>query len=269
MTINRHSLGSTPRFRFSIAVGVSIAVTALLTGCSDPSAGYLYNETDHDYRKRHAVTVESTVARNWITFAKAQGHLSAADNDKLQRYFSDFIVAGHGHITARLATRGLTLAVRNNRLAALREVARNQGIKAEELEVFLTPVIKTPKGSADIELGYIRYIAGLPNCPDWSKNVDNNRANSDHSNFGCATQSNLGAMLVDPADLIKPRKSRAADGATVDTRIRTVGVPRGHPKKGVGTVGAGSPVVPAASGTGSAPAPEGTTTGQSSTETTE
>jgi pilus assembly protein CpaD len=275
MTIKRHSdkLASHSRFavhrRFSVAVVASIAVTGLLTACSNPNAEYQYEETDHNYRKRHAVTVESTVARNWITFAHGQGQLSAADNDKLQRYFSDFIVAGHGHITARLATKGLTLAVRNNRLAALRQVAKDQGIKDDELEVFVTPVIKTPKGSVDLELGYIRYVAGLPVCPDWSKNVDDNTSNSNHSNFGCATQSNLGAMLVDPADLIKPRKSRAADGAAVDIRIRTVGIPRGHPKKGVGTVGAGSPVVPSASGTGSAPAPEGTTTGQSSTETTE
>jgi pilus assembly protein CpaD len=263
MTIYQH------KSRFSFAVVAAIAVTALLTACSDPYAELDYRGEDHDYRKRHAVTVESTVARNWITFAKAQGHLSATDTDKLQRYFSDFIVAGHGHITARLATKGLSLAVRNDRLATLRQVATNQGIKTEELEILLTPVINTSKGSADLELGYIRYIAGLPVCPDWSKNVDDNSDNSNHSNFGCATQSNLGAMLVDPADLIKPRKSRAADGAAVDVRIRTVGIPRAHPKKGVGTVGAGSPVVPTASGTGSAPTPEGATTSQSSTETTE
>jgi pilus assembly protein CpaD len=243
-------------------------VLLLLSGCSNPNSEFQYNEEDHNYRKRHAVTVESTVARNWISFGRGQATLTATDTNKLQRYFSDFVVAGHGHITARLATRDVTLAVRNSRRAALRQVARDQGLKPEELDIIMVPDIQTPKGQADLELGYIRYVAGLPTCPDWSKNVDDNSENSTHSNFGCATQSNFGAMLVDPADLLKPRKSRAADGATVDNRIRSVAIPRGHPKKGVGTVGAGSPVVPATSGVGSAPAPEGSTTSQSSTETT-
>ena len=248
-------------------VAAAIGLTFLLSACADPFADYQYKETEHDYRKRHAITVESTVARNWISFGKGRAVLSASDQDKLQRYFSDFVVAGHGHITARLATKGVTLAVRNSRRAAILQVATDQGIKPSELEIILTPDIRTPKGGADLELGYIRYLAGLPDCPDWSKNVDDNTKNSLHSNFGCATQSNLGAMLVDPADLIKPRKSRAADGAAVDNRIRSVGIPRGHPKKGVGTVGAGSPVVPPSSGSGSAPAPEGTSTGQTSTDT--
>ena len=249
-------------------VGGALLIPLALAGCSDPSAPFNYDEKEHDYRKRHAVTVESTIARNWISFRRGQAVLTATDTDKLQRYFSDFVVAGHGHITARLSTANITLAVRNNRIAVLRQIARDQGIRPDELAILLMPELKTPKGGADLELGYIRYIAGLPDCPDWGKNVDDNTKNTNHSNFGCATQSNLGAMVVDPSDLIRPRKSRAADGATVDRVIRTISVPRAHPKKGVGTVGAGAPVVPAATGAGTTPAPEGAATNQQSTAPT-
>jgi pilus assembly protein CpaD len=269
MTVNSHNSMLRSRRFLSLKVFVSLSAIALVSACSDPWAEYQYREEDHDYRSRHAVTVESTVARNWINFAEGQATISPAGRDKLERYFSDYIVAGHGHITVRVATSGLRLAVRNNRIAAVRQLAGESGLRWNELEIRQTSTIKTAKGKADLELGYIRYVAGLPNCPDWSKNVDDNSKNTTHSNFGCATQSNLGAMIVDPADLVRPRKARAADGATVDSSIRTVNVPRTHPKKGVGTVGAGSPVVPASTGTGSAPAPEGTTTTQASTSTTE
>ena len=249
-------------------VSGALLIPLALSGCGASLGPYDYNEKEHDYRKRHAITVESTVARNWINFRPGQAALTATDTNKLQRYFNDFIVAGHGHITARMATANISLAVRNNRIAALRQVAREQGVKQRELEILLTPELQTPKGRADLELGYIRYVAGLPDCPDWGKNVDDNSRNTDHSNFGCATQSNLGAMVVDPSDLIRPRKSRAADGATVDNAIRTVNVPRAHPKKGVGTVGAGAPVIPGAAGAGATPAPEGATTNQQSTTPT-
>ena len=249
-----------------LAAVFSLMAALTLSACVDPAKPYVYEAEEQEYRKRHAITVESTVARNWIVFGQGQGKLSSANTDKLQRYFSDFVVSGHGHIIIRLATQNVTLAVRNARLTAVKQVARDEGVKPSELEVVLSTVVPTRKGPADLELGYVRYIAGLPDCPDWSKNVDDNTSNTSHSNFGCATQSNFGAMLVDPADLLRPRKSRAADGATVDNRIRTKDIPRGHPERGVGTVGAGTPVQASDTGTGSTPAPEGqTTAGQTST----
>jgi pilus assembly protein CpaD len=256
------ALAKRPAFGKGVWTGLVLAATLMVSACVDPSEPYRYEAKEQDYRQRHAITVESTVARNWIIFAADQKSLTAADTDKLYRYFSDYVVAGHGPVTARLATQNLTLAVRNARLSAVRRIAREQGLRPDELEVVMMPVIPTPKGPVDLELGFIRYIAGLPDCPDWSKNVDDNTANSTHSNFGCATQSNFGAMLVDPADLLRPRKSRAPDGATVDNRIRTKDIPRTHPKKGVGTISAGAPVRATDTGTGSAPAPEGGSTAQ-------
>jgi pilus assembly protein CpaD len=48
-----------------------------------------------------------------------------------------------------------------------------------------------------------RSKASVPGCPDWSSNSDFNPNNGLSSNYGCATNSNLSAMVANPEDLIR------------------------------------------------------------------
>jgi pilus assembly protein CpaD len=43
--------------------------------------------------------------------------------------------------------------------------------------------------------------AHVPNCPDWSSQDVHSAARTD-SNYGCASNSNLAAMIADPNDLL-------------------------------------------------------------------
>jgi pilus assembly protein CpaD len=63
-----------------------------------------------------------------------------------------------------------------------------------------------------VELVLERYLVTLPACPDWSRQSGTDFANQPHSNFGCATQSNLGLMVAEPADLVRGRTLGPADG---------------------------------------------------------
>ncbi|MCB2048112.1 MAG: CpaD family pilus assembly protein [Novosphingobium sp.] len=47
-----------------------------------------------------------------------------------------------------------------------------------------------------------RTTASVPGCPDWSAKSDVNLANATSTNYGCATNSNLAAMISDPEDLV-------------------------------------------------------------------
>jgi len=55
-----------------------------------------------------------------------------------------------------------------------------------------------------------RMRADVPGCPDWSRNVTTEFEGNSHSNFGCAANSNLAAMIANPADLV-----RGAQGSEV------------------------------------------------------
>ncbi|MAK99957.1 MAG: pilus assembly protein CpaD [Citromicrobium sp.] len=48
-----------------------------------------------------------------------------------------------------------------------------------------------------------RSVATVPGCPDWSDDYDGNYANATSRNYGCATNSNLAAMVANPEDLVR------------------------------------------------------------------
>ncbi len=48
-----------------------------------------------------------------------------------------------------------------------------------------------------------RSVATVPGCPDWSDDGDGNYSNATSRNYGCATNSNLAAMVANPEDLVR------------------------------------------------------------------
>jgi type IV pilus biogenesis protein CpaD/CtpE len=63
-----------------------------------------------------------------------------------------------------------------------------------------------------VEIILERHVVTLPACPDWSRQSGTDFSNQPHSNFGCATQSNLGMMVAEPKDLVSGRTLAPADG---------------------------------------------------------
>ncbi|MFC0204308.1 CpaD family pilus assembly protein [Novosphingobium soli] len=47
-----------------------------------------------------------------------------------------------------------------------------------------------------------RTTASVPGCPDWSAKSDFNPGNAISTNYGCAVNANLAAMVADPEDLL-------------------------------------------------------------------
>ncbi len=60
-----------------------------------------------------------------------------------------------------------------------------------------------------------RMNASVPTCPDWSDARPGSPTSPTHTNYGCAVNSNLAAMIADPADLVLGQSgtSDAAAGA--------------------------------------------------------
>ena len=74
----------------------------------------------------------------------------------------------------------------------------------------VTPAAVTP-GSIRVVVSRMR--AQVPRCADWSRDSTNDFEANTSSNYGCAINSNLAAMIANPADLV-----RGKEGAeTTDT----------------------------------------------------
>lgn len=54
-----------------------------------------------------------------------------------------------------------------------------------------------------------RAKATVPGCPDWSSRNDFNPNNATSSNYGCATNANLAAMIANPEHLLKGEKGES------------------------------------------------------------
>lgn len=91
------------------------------------------------------------------------------------------------------------------------EAAARYGVLLKEAAP-LTPG-EVPQGAVRVVVS--RLKASVPGCPDWSRSSLASMTGHSTSNFGCATNSNLAAMIADPEDLIRGKTGNAAtDAAT-------------------------------------------------------
>lgn len=82
-----------------------------------------------------------------------------------------------------------------------------------------------PVTVGDVPAGAVRVIvtrskATVPSCPDWSSQTDSNFNSSNHSNYGCASNSNLAAMIADPEDLVRGRKDTVLDSNSGSNAVK-------------------------------------------------
>nr|WP_267395220.1 MULTISPECIES: CpaD family pilus assembly protein [unclassified Sphingomonas] len=67
------------------------------------------------------------------------------------------------------------------------------------------PITNAPVTAGTIRVVVSRMRAGTPGCPDWSRNAANEFDSNTSSNFGCAINANLAAMVARPEDLVHGR----------------------------------------------------------------
>lgn len=84
---------------------------------------------------------------------------------------------------------------------------------------------RAPVTAGNVAPGTVRVVltrstASVPNCPDYSRVYQPDYQASTSSNFGCATNKNLAAMVASPADLVRgvpgsPTTDPAAAGKAI------------------------------------------------------
>lgn len=93
-----------------------------------------------------------------------------------------------------------------------------------------------PITAGSVQPGSIRVIvsrstASVPGCPDWSEATEIGNRISTASNYGCALNSNLAAMIADPNDLVLGQAGAATGNA--DTASKAIKAFRDTPPTGL------------------------------------
>lgn len=96
------------------------------------------------------------------------------------------------------------------RRASVGEVVGRYGLLLDQT----APVSRGAVPTGSIRVIVMRSSARVDNCPDWSRLSQPEISASTMSNFGCAHETNLAAMIADPNDLVAGKPYSGADANT-------------------------------------------------------
>lgn len=65
------------------------------------------------------------------------------------------------------------------------------------------PVTAGAVAPGTVRIVVTRSSANVPGCPDWSAKSETNLKNATSTNYGCATNANMAAMVADPEHLLQ------------------------------------------------------------------
>lgn len=85
----------------------------------------------------------------------------------------------------------------------------------------VAPVTAGQVAPGTVRVVVSRATASVPGCPDWSRPSAPDFNNNAGSNFGCASNAALAAMVADPIDLVQGRDPATPDSDTSAKAVRT------------------------------------------------
>jgi len=102
-----------------------------------------------------------------------------------------------------------------------REAVRHEVARYGVLLSDAAPVTPNPVTPGTLRVVVSRMRAYVPGCPDHSKIPTTDFESNTDSNFGCAVNTNLAAMIARPEDLIHGRSNGMTDAAVAAKAIKT------------------------------------------------
>lgn len=189
---------------FSLA---ALVLGAGLAGCASPGVEGLTAANNPSIYSVHQPVVE----RNDFVFdlATEGGRVSPAEIERLHGWFAsiglrygDRISVDEGYGVGR-ARDDVALAVSEYGLT-LADAA---------------PVTPGPVPAGSVRVITTRTVASVPGCPNWDP-ADNGIAprQNTSTNYGCATNANLAAMVADPNDLVRGQSDSGSGAAGTASR---------------------------------------------------
>jgi pilus assembly protein CpaD len=151
---------------------------------------------------------------DWITYRHQIGFdangaaLSNGERARFEKFLSEIDV-GYGDQVALALTGapGQATQMADRRLEAVKGFLRNRAIDAA-----VAPSAQQGAWDGSVAVVVGRYVVTPPHCPNWEKDPGYDFNNTESSNLGCATTTNLGLMVADPGDLVRSRRVGPADG---------------------------------------------------------
>jgi pilus assembly protein CpaD len=214
------------RKRLPHHLGCLTALGIALTACATPAPGTNPYLGWMEASSPKNLEVERAQYRHIVHFATDSAELTAMEQERLLTFLQTvaptpqdtMIVEGHAD---ERATDLYNLELASRRITTVADFLREHGLQGIPLHTSAfgerVPAAEGGDPAAwqqnrRVELVLERHLVELPACPDWSRESGIDYSNLPHSNFGCATQTNLGLMIDNPSDLARGRELAPASG---------------------------------------------------------
>ena len=170
--------------------------------------------------------VQAVAAAHTVWFETDRDRPSAAEQARLQSFLVSLPPDGRltvqlaGHADDR-ASAPYNLDLSARRAGTVASALERTGVGPEAITVTAFGE-RAPRAAGTssssrqanrrVDVSVRSWTVRVPGCPDWSRDPGYNPLNQPMSNLGCATLTNLGQMVADPADLVRGRPLGPADG---------------------------------------------------------
>lgn len=187
-------------------IASALALSVSLSGCG----GMLNGDTNRSLDSVHQPVVSQD--HFIMDVATSGGTLPAAEQQRLSDWFRAMSV-GYGDRIAIDDPSPYGNRAAYETVAAL--VARHG----------MTMADAAPITAGTVPAGYFRVVitrsqAYVPGCPDWSSKSATDFSSATGSNYGCAVNSSLAAMVADPQDLVKGTDGALSDPVSASKAIK-------------------------------------------------
>lgn len=192
--------------RQSALLGFAAAIALLaLTGCKgNGSYAEQYRfETPGNVEERHPIFVDKQSTGLTLRVRPGASGLSQAQQAELARFVSRYRGSSAGGLTVSAPSGSHNEIATVAALDDVQRVLSRGGVSPRSVN--FSSYAAYGKSAPPIRVSFAAYAAIPPDCGAWPKDLSRDKLNRPYTNFGCATQANLAAVVANPADLVHPR----------------------------------------------------------------
>jgi len=197
-----------------LRLGVILALSATLGACKTQREESIKGWLVADPTARHPILVGSAPVSLDLAVSRGSHGLNQNQIYDLRHYLRQYKEKNEGTLLVGAPSGGANEIAVMHAMGQIRREFTRAGISRGDIQ--FDAYRGGGAGSAPIKVSYSSFAAHGPECGDWSDNVARDPKNIPYRNFGCATQSNLAAMVSNPSDLIEARGMTPRDSQRRD-----------------------------------------------------
>lgn len=184
---------------------VALAILGVAAaGCSHP----MMNAPEHSVSvtERFPISVEPQMTTIGVRIDPGLQRLDPADRPRVQAFAERWKDRGQGQITVSAPHGSPNQRAGEGAMMETVAILSRAGVPQHMISRTGYPAATSP-GEPPVTLSFLSLTAVAPDCSKlgWPDNLGFSPRNTPWSNFGCATQSNIAAMVANPRDLIEAR----------------------------------------------------------------